>query len=138
QIRALQGGVLHARWSEARDVLARVDKEALSVGAEAETATRAAATAGIAAAEAEAAIKPLRDEETTAAAILHRLEIEKDRLDRGLEGAPGEVARLQAEIARLIADAGREGQIALDAGRALTRLEAETRDLEVEIAAAPE
>ena len=138
QIRALQGGVLHARWSEARDGLARADAEALTIGAEAETATRAAAAAGVAAAEAEAAIKPLRDEETTAAAILHRLEIEKDRLDRELEGASAEVARLQAEIARLIADAGREAQIVEDAGRALTRLQAETRDLEVEIAAAPE
>ena len=138
QIRALQGGVLFARWSEAREVLARVDAEALTVGAEAEGATREAAAASAAAAAAEAAIRPLRDEETTAAAILHRLEIEKDRLDRELEGASAEVARLQAEIARLIADAGREAQIVEDAGRALARLEAETRDLEVEIAAAPE
>ncbi|HEY2709135.1 MAG TPA: chromosome segregation protein SMC [Caulobacteraceae bacterium] len=138
QIRALQGAVLHARWAEAREVLGRVDEEALHVGAETERAMRGAAAAGVAAAEAEAAIRPLRDEETTAAAILHRLEIEKDRLDRELEGASAEVARLQAEIARLIADAGREAQIVEDAGRALTRLESETRDLEVEIAAAPE
>jgi chromosome segregation protein len=138
QIRALQGGVLFARWSEARDALGRVDAEALTVGAEAERATCEAAAASAAAAEAEAAIRPLRDEETTAAAILHRLEIEKDRLDRELEGASAEVARLQAEIARLTQDAGREAQIVEDAGKALARLEAETRDLEVEIAAAPE
>ncbi len=138
QIRALQGAVLYARWAEARDALANVDTEAMTVGAEAERATRAAAAASAAAAEAEAAIRPLRDEETTAAAILHRLEIEKDRLDREFEGAAAEVARLQAEIARLIADAGREGQIVEDAGRALARLEAEARQLEVEIETAPE
>ena len=110
----------------------------MTVGAEAERATRAAAAASAAAVEAEAAIRPLRDEETTAAAILHRLEIEKDRLDREFEGAAAEVARLQAEIARLIADAGREGQIVEDAGRALTRLGAEARQLEVEIETAPQ
>ena len=138
QIRALQGAVLHARWAEARDALSRVDEEAMSAGVEAERTTRAAAAASAAAAEAEAAIRPLRDEETTAAAILHRLEIEKDRLDREFEGAAAEVSRLKAEIERLIADAGREGQIALDAGRALARLEEEARQLEVEIETAPE
>ncbi len=138
QIRALQGAVLHARWSEARDALARIDAEALHVGSEAEQATRAAAAASAAAVEAEAAIRPLRDEETTAAAILHRLEIEKDRLDRELEGLEAEMARLKAEVARLIADAGREGQIVEDAGRALGRLEAEARQLETEIETAPE
>ena len=92
--------MLHARWAEARETLERIDAEALTVGAEAERATRAAAAASAAAVEAEAAIKPLRDEETAAAAILHRLEIEKDRLDRELEGAAAELARLQAEIAR--------------------------------------
>jgi chromosome segregation protein len=138
QIRVLQGAVLHARWSEAGEALARIDAEAQGVAAEAEQATRTAAAAGVAAAEAEAAIRPLRDEETTAAAILHRLEIEKDRLDRELEGASAELARLQAEIGRLAADAAREGQIVEDAGRALVRLEAETTELETEIAAAPE
>ena len=138
QVRALQGAVLHARWSEAREALSRIDAEALHVGSEAEQATRAAAAASAAAIEAEAAIRPLRDEETTAAAILHRLEIEKDRLDRELEGAEAEMTRLKAEVARLIADAGREGQIVDDAGRALGRLEAEARQLEAEIAGAPE
>jgi chromosome segregation protein len=138
QIRTLQGAVLHARWSEARDGLQRVDAEAQTVGAEAERATRAAAAAATAAAESEAALRPLRDEETAAAAILHRLEIEKDRLDRELEGAAAELARLQAELARIGTDAAREGQIVEDAGRALTRLDGEMRQLEAEIAAAPE
>ena len=138
QIRALQGAVLFARWSGAREVLTRIEAEASSVGGEAERATRAAAQAAIVATEAETAIRPLRDEETAAAAILHRLAIEKDRLDRELEGAAAELERLRQEVARLIADAGREAQIVEDAGRALTRLEAETAEIETEIAAAPE
>ena len=138
QIRVLQGAVLFARWAEARETLARIDAEALTVGGEAERATRAAAAAGAAAAEAEAALKPLRDEETAAAAILHRLEIEKDRLDRDLESAAGELARLEGETLRIAADAARETQIVEDAGRALSRIEGESRQLEAEIAAAPE
>ncbi len=138
QIRVLQGALLHARWAEARETLERIDAEALTIGADAERATRAAAAASTAALEAEAALKPLRDEETAAAAILHRLEIEKDRLDRELEGAAAELARLEGEIARITADAARETQIVEDAGRALTRIEGESRQLEAEIAAAPE
>jgi chromosome segregation protein len=138
QIRALQGALLFARWTEAGQTLGRVDEEAVSIAGEADSATRAAAAASGKAAEAEAAIRPLRDEETAAAAILHRLEIEKDRLDRELEGVSAELARLQAEIGRIAADAAREGQIVEDAGRALSRLEAETAEIETEIAAAPE
>ena len=138
QIRALQGAAMFARWSQARAALARIDAEAQGVGGEAERATRAAARAAIVATEAEAAIRPLRDEETAAAAILHRLAIEKDRLDREVEGAAAELERLRQEALRLIADAGREGQIVEDAGRALARLDAEIADLETEIAAAPE
>jgi len=138
QIRVLQGALLHARWAEARATLQRIDAEALTIGADAERATRAAAAASATALEADAALKPLRDEETAAAAILHRLEIEKDRLDRELEGAAAELTRLEGEIARITADAARETQIVEDAGRALTRIEGETRQLEAEIAAAPE
>jgi chromosome segregation protein len=138
RIRALQGAVLFARWSEARDVLEKVDGESQGVGGEAERLTRASAQAGVAATEAEAAIRPLRDEETAAAAVLHRLAIEKDRLDRELEGAGAELERLRAELARIGADAAREGQIVEDAGRALSRLETETAEIEQEIAAAPE
>ncbi len=138
EIRGLQSAALYARWLEARDALARIDAEALSVAGAAETTARTAAQANVAALAAEAAIRPLRDEETVAAAVLHRLAIEKDRLDRELEGAAAEIARLGAEIVRLDADAAREGQITLDAGRALARLEAEVAEVETEIASAPE
>ena len=125
EIRGLQGAALYARWLEAREALSRIEAEALTAGGAAENATRAASQASVVALAAESAIRPLRDDETAAAAVLHRLAIEKDRLDRELEGASAEVARLEAEIVRLDADAGREGQITLDAGRALARLGAE-------------
>jgi chromosome segregation protein len=138
QIRALQSIGLYGRWMEARGGLERVEAEAGEAGERALACGRAAAAASAAALKAEGAIKPLRDEETAAAAVLHRLAIDKDRLERELQGAAAEVARRIAEIARIDTDAGREGQIVEDAGRALARLEAETARMEAEIAAAPQ
>jgi chromosome segregation protein len=138
QVRALQGAVLYAKWADARESLAKTDQESLTLGAEAERAIRAAAAASAKAAEAEAAIRPLRDEETTASAILHRLEIEKDRLDRELELAAAELARRKSEIDRIGADSARESQIVEDSGRALARLGDEISELETEIVASPE
>ncbi len=138
EIRALHGAVLHARWDEARLTLERATAEGSTSAREAESATRASAAAATAAVNAEAAIRPLRDEETAAAAVLHHLAIEKDRLDRALEAASAEAARLTADLARIDADGVREEQIIEDAGRALARLGAEIAEVEREIAAAPE
>ena len=137
EIRALQSAMLFARWNEARAALQKVQAEGSDAAGLAETAAREAAAATAAALTAEAAIKPLREEETTAAAVLHRLAIEKDRLDRELESASAEVERLTADLARIGADMAREAQIVEDAGRALARLDVEIAEVETEIAAAP-
>lgn len=137
EIRAVQGAVMFARWSEARDTLLRVEEESTNSGRLVEDTTRAAAAATTEAQKAEEAIKPLREEETVAAAILHRLAIDKDRLEREHETAAAEVERLTNELARIDADSARESQIALDAGVALERLAAELADVEAEIKAAP-
>ncbi|MBS0410409.1 MAG: AAA family ATPase, partial [Proteobacteria bacterium] len=137
EIRALQSAMLYARWNEARSALEKVQAEGTDASGQAETAAREAAAATAAALAAEAAIKPLREEETTAAAVLHRLAIEKDRLDRELESASAEVERLTGDLARIGADMAREAQIVEDAGRALARLDIEIAEVETEIAAAP-
>ena len=137
EIRALQSAVLYARWAEARDLLTRLNKESGEAGVAVETATRAASAAQVEAVQAEAAIKPLRDEETIAAAVLHRLAIEKDRLDQAAQSATAEVARCETEIARIDADSVRETQIVEDSGRALVRLEAELAEVRTEVASAP-
>jgi chromosome segregation protein len=138
EIRALQGAVLHARWDEARLTLERVTAEGSTAAREVEAATRAAAAAAAAALNAEAAIRPLREEETAAAAVLHHLAIEKDRLERALEEAAAEAARLAADVARIDADSLREAQIVEDADRALARAREGAAEVEREIAAAPE
>ena len=113
EIRALQGAVLFSRWSEARDAAARLREEAAAAAAAVEANTREAATATTRAAQAEEAIKPLREAETIAAAILNRLAIDKDRLEREGEALAAEVQRLTADLARIDADRARETQIAV-------------------------
>ena len=138
EIRSLQSAVLHARWAQAAGVLTGVEAEAIKTRGATELATRAAAVASTAALDALAAIAPLRDEDAAAGAVLHRLAIEKDRLDAALDAASREVARLITEIARIDVDTAREDQVAVDASAARARLTAESLELEQEIAQAPE
>ncbi|ATQ41727.1 chromosome segregation protein SMC [Caulobacter mirabilis] len=137
EIRAVQGAVLFARWTEARDTLMRVETENTESGRQVENTAREAAAAQTAALKAEEAIKPLRDEETVAAAVLNKLEIEKDRLEREHQSAAAEVERLTAELARIEADTARELQIVEDAGVALARLAEELEIVEAEVKSAP-
>jgi chromosome segregation protein len=138
EIRALQGAVLYARWAEARDAAERLSAEATEGIRAVEETAREAATATTRAADAEAAIKPLREAETVAAAILHKLAIEKDRLEREDEAMAQEVERQTAELARIDADRARETQNVEDAEGALSRLASDLAALEAAIAGAPE
>jgi chromosome segregation protein len=137
EIRGLQAAVLHIRWNEARQALAGAEALAREAAAEVEAAAREAAAANATALETEAAIKPLREEEMVAAAVLNQLLLERDRIEHQVEAAQAEVARLTADLARGEADKAREEQIVEDAGVALTRLAAELAEVEALIAAAP-
>jgi chromosome segregation protein len=138
EIRMLQSAMLFARWSEAqrsKDKAATEAEEALEA---VEVTAMAAAVATEKALKAAEAIRPLREEEAVAAAVLHRLAIEKDRLEREAGQAEAEVVRLQGELARIDADRAREEHITQDAETALGRLKVEIGLLDSEIAAAPE
>ncbi len=91
QIRALQAALIRLRWREARSQVAGLEAEtAEAERSVARTALESAAAARLAT-EADSAIKPLREAEMVAAAILGRLAIDKDRLERALDGG-GRVA----------------------------------------------
>ncbi|MBQ1541868.1 MAG: chromosome segregation protein SMC [Caulobacteraceae bacterium] len=137
EIRALQSAVLYARWTDARDARLRVEAETEAAIQAVERTAREAAAATAAALTAEEAIKPLREEEQVAAAVLQRLAIEKDRVEREAEQAAAEVARLTDELARLEADRAREEQIVEDARAALGRIEAELDELDVQVKTGP-
>ncbi|MCR5877419.1 chromosome segregation protein SMC [Phenylobacterium sp. J367] len=138
EIRALQGAVLVARWNEAREAAERLRSEAAEAVRAVEETARAAAAATTRAATAEEAIRPLREAETIAAAILHKLAIDKDRLDREDEAHAAELKRLTDDLARIDADKAREAHIVEDADAALKRLAEDLSAVEAAIAAAPE
>lgn len=138
EIRALQGAVLYARWSEAREASQRLTSEMHAAVRAVEDTARAAGQATQTAADAEAALRPLREAETVSAAILHKLAIDKERLDREAEAYAAEIARLSNEITRIDADRAREAHIVEDADAALKRLVEDLGELEAAIAAAPE
>jgi chromosome segregation protein len=138
EIRALQGAVLYAKWAEARAAAERLQAEAAAAVRAVEETARAAAAATTRAAEADAALKPLREAETVAAAILHKLAIDKDRLDREEEAHAAELARLTGDLERIDADRAREAHIGEDAEAALARLADDLAALQAQIAAAPE
>jgi chromosome segregation protein len=138
EIRVLQGAVLYARWAEAREAAERLGAEARAAVRAVEQTAVAAANANTRAAQAEEAIKPLREAETIAAAILHKLAIDKDRLDREHEAHAAELERLAGDLARIDADRARESHIVEDAEAALKRLVEDIAVLEAAIAGAPE
>ncbi len=138
EIRTLQSAVLFARWSEARLALQTVEADAETSLKLVEAATLEAASAAAEAIRAEEAIKPLRDEEMAASAILHRLSVERDRLDHEAQRIAAEAVRLAEAIARIDTDRAREEIIVEDARGALERLTQESDRLAAEIAAAPE
>nr|WP_314430054.1 chromosome segregation protein SMC [uncultured Brevundimonas sp.] len=138
EIRALQAALLYVRWNDAKAA-------AEDAAQELRDADRVVAEAGAAATKAEAealkaqeAMKPAREEDAVAGALLHRATLERDRLDMAEQAARAEVDRLKAEAARIHADVEREERMAADAQRELDRLDHELTKLKAEIAAAPE
>jgi chromosome segregation protein len=137
EIRALHAALLRRRWLEARAAAERATAEAREAQEMLERAVRAAAGAAQSAMESESAIRPLREADMAARAVLARLAIDKDRLDRDLEQARTEVARLTSERARVDADDVREVARLEDATGAQAALASEIAELEAQRAAAP-
>lgn len=138
EIRALQSAVLYARWTDARDALDRLQAELSEAAKAVEETGRAAAAAQTEALKSQEALKPLREEDAVAAAVLHRLTIEKDRLEQEERQARAEADRLRDEIRRIAEDIEREEKMVDDAAAQLDRLNAEIATLEAESASGPD
>ncbi|HZV84942.1 MAG TPA: AAA family ATPase, partial [Brevundimonas sp.] len=137
EIRALQAALLYVRWNDARLAAESAAGELAEADRTVGTATVASSWAQTAAIAAQEALKPAREEDAVAAALLHRASLERDRLDLAEQSARAEVERLTAEAARISADVARETAMAGDADAELTRLGTELEALTAEIAAAP-
>ncbi len=137
EIRTLQGAALYARWAEAKAGLTTAEHDLALAAQAVEQTARAAAQAREATLTATQALEPLRQETMVAAAVLQRLVIERDRLERDAEQAQAEAARLVADLKRNADDQAREGQMASDAGAALERLALDLAEVERAMASAP-
>jgi chromosome segregation protein len=75
--------------------------------------------------EAADALQPLRDEEATRAAVLHRIEVERNTLDREEARAREREAELKARLVQIQADAEREDAAIAEARELLERFDRE-------------
>ncbi|QTC86841.1 chromosome segregation protein SMC [Brevundimonas pondensis] len=138
EIRALQAALLYVRWNDAKAAAEVAAQELRDADRAVVEATTAATKAEADALKAQEAMKPAREEDAVAGALLHRATLERDRLDMAEQAARAEVDRLKAEATRIASDVEREERMAADAKRELDRLDHELTKLKAEIAAAPE
>ena len=129
ELRQAEGMLLYRRWREADEARASAEevlRARTTEAAQAESRARAAAKTRAAA---EDALPPLREEEAIAAAVLQRLQVQRDTLADQEARAQELIATLQARIAQLARDIERETGLNRDAGETIERLEWEAREL---------
>lgn len=132
QIRKAEASVLftHSRQAEvqlrlAEDTLAEAEMKVQDL-------THAVATATIARTTTAATLPPLRQAETAAAAVVQRLHLERDALERESTRITQEIATLNQRLHETQSDASREQALAQDALEASSRLLGEINRLEAE------
>ncbi|WP_319824802.1 chromosome segregation protein SMC [Thalassovita sp.] len=129
ELRQAEGLLLYRRWREA-DEARLVAEEDLRIrttaAAQAETAARQAAKLRMAKDE---ALPPLREEEAIAAAVLQRLQVQRDTLHDQEARAIQTIETLRNRIEQLARDIEREAGLNRDAGEMIERLDWEAREL---------
>lgn len=129
KLRKAEGMLLFRRWKEADEALLAASdqlRERTTVAAQAEKAAREASKAR---AVAEEALPPLREEEAIAAAVLQRLQVQRDTLKDQEQRALEMIETLRARIDQLTRDMDRESGLNKDAGETIERLEWEAREI---------
>ena len=130
QVRKAEATLFHLRHLAARNDVAEGERARdLAVRLVAER-TQAQAQAAIAQATSAATLPALRDTEAKAAAVLQRLVIARETLDREEARANERIAELDRRLAHFADDAARERRLAADAEAALERLAAEEATLQ--------
>ena len=128
-LRRAEGMLLYRRWREADEALAAAANELrarTTAAAQAETAARQAVKQRQAC---EDAMPPLREEEAVAAAVLQRLQVQRDTLNDEEARAVSTIETLQARISQLGHDIERESGLNRDAGETIKRLEWEAEEI---------
>jgi len=129
ELRKSEGLLLFRRWQEADEARLAAEemlRERVKAAAAAEGAAR---SAGKARAAAEDVLPGLREEEAIAAAVLQRLQVQRDTLKDQEAQAEARITTLTARIEQLTADIEREAGLNRDAGETIERLEWEQAQL---------
>jgi chromosome segregation protein len=129
QIRELESILLHLKWRQAVDVLAREEQLLAETDQRVAELTLEAASASTAQLQASEALPPLREAEAREAAKLHRLSVERDQLDGEEARAKEQASRLNARLDQVGQDIAREKHLIDDTQSAITRLDAENGEL---------
>ncbi len=129
QLRQAEGMLLYRRWNEADAARAAADEVLRSRTTEAAQAETAARRASTLRGECETALPPLREEEAIAAAVLQRLQVQRDTLTDQETRARQTIDTLAGRIEQLGRDIERETGLNHDAEETIERLEWEQREL---------
>ena len=129
KLRHAEGLLLYRRWREADEALAAATEQLRERTTAAAAAERAALAAAAARQAADEALPALREEEAIAAAVLQRLQVQRDTLSDQEKRATDTIATLEARIAQLSKDIEREGGLNRDAGETIARLEWEAGEI---------
>ncbi|TCP60020.1 condensin subunit Smc [Rhodovulum bhavnagarense] len=130
QLRQAEGMLLYRRWKDADRACATAEAHMTDRAREAAQAEGCAREAARIREEAETALPPLREEEAIAAAIVHRLGVQRDTLGEEETRAADAIERLTARVHQLAHDMDRETGLNRDAGETIERLEWERDQLE--------
>jgi chromosome segregation protein len=129
QLRRSEGLLLYRRWKEADEARAATAAELTERTQIAAQSERQAREAAKLRETQDAALPPLREEEAVAAAILQRLQVQRDTLSDQEAQAKRTVETLTARIAQLGQDIEREASLNKDAGETIERLDWEAGEL---------
>ncbi|MDP5349126.1 MAG: AAA family ATPase, partial [Paracoccaceae bacterium] len=116
ELRRAEGLLLYRRWKEADGARATAEEDLrarVTHAAQAETAARAAGKARVAR---DDALPPLREEEAIAAAVLQRLQVQRDTLTDQETRARQTIETLKARIDQLTRDIEREAGLNRECG----------------------
>lgn len=129
ELRQSEGMLLYRRWREADDARAAAQEELRTRTTQAGQAEILARTAAKERVKRDDALPPLREEEAIAAAVLQRLQVQRDTLNDQEAHARQIIETLEKRIAQLVKDMEREAGLNRDAEDTIARLEWEAKEL---------
>ncbi|MFQ1699263.1 chromosome segregation protein SMC [Loktanella agnita] len=129
KLRKAEGMLLFRRWKEADEALLAATEQLRERTTAAAQAEKTARQGSKDRQKAEEALPALREEEAIAAAVLQRLQVQRDTLKDQEARALEMIETLRARIDQLGRDMERESGLNKDAGETIERLEWEAREI---------